>query len=366
NTALVVVAGFVAVAVHGQTCEPGTGVLTQTGTGNACCKASTIYNDDADSCNPSVDSNGNAIFVCQYLSQTYEGDSAYAFRWPSSISSLDVEVVGANGNPARGDAGQLGGLTQVVKGTLSTAGFTDNTAYIYVNYGGALARGYVNSAAGGSGGGFSSIGSDTTFATADSGTPDGRLVVSGGGGGGGGLGPGGNAGSPNGADGTDSNPIARNSDGHGGTQTVGGAATGNPPPFMYNGGDPGIPTTGDFTATLASTINIPRVIVSYLAPAPICVPAVGMPPLGGSGAVTRQRRRALEARQQRRLTFSPADVACPASQRACPLPSGNFECIDFDELSSCGGCVSDNSGVDCLSLKGVNGVGCIENKCVAW
>ncbi|KAI5479940.1 hypothetical protein MNV49_002230, partial [Pseudohyphozyma bogoriensis] len=240
-------------AVLGQMCAPGTGDLRPTGTGAfECClppvTVTPIYNNDADSCGPSVDSEGNAIFVCNYLSQTTEGGTPYVFKFPSTISSFDVEVAGANGDASPADDTEVGGLTQTITGTLSTAsGFTDNTAYIYVNYGGGLARGThaaTDYFAGGSGGGFSSIGTDQTYATANYGTPDGRLVVSGGGGGG-------------------------------------------------------------------------------------------------------------------------ADVACPALQRACPLRSGNFECIDFDELSSCGGCVSDNSGVDCLALKGVNGVGCIENKCVA-
>ncbi|KAI5478651.1 VHS domain containing protein [Pseudohyphozyma bogoriensis] len=41
-----------------------------------------------------------------------------------------------------------------------------------------------------------------------------------------------------------------------------------------------------------------------------------------------------------------------------------LECIDFDELSSCGGCVSEGTGVDCLALPGYAGVSCIDDKCL--
>ncbi|KAI5479521.1 VanZ-like domain protein [Pseudohyphozyma bogoriensis] len=75
------------------------------------------------------------------------------------------------------------------------------------------------------------------------------------------------------------------------------------------------------------------------------------------------RRKRTRAEQTQK--YLEANPACPHSQRACPLPSGNFECVEFDELTSCGGCVSTGSGVDCLSLPGVQGVQCIEDICVA-
>ncbi|KAI5476149.1 hypothetical protein MNV49_000367 [Pseudohyphozyma bogoriensis] len=85
-------------------------------------------------------------------------------------------------------------------------------------------------------------------------------------------------------------------------------------------------------------------------------------PLEASGAAARRRAYNLAKRRQ---DYFDANEECPASQRACPLPSGSFECIDVDELTSCGGCVSEGTGVDCLSLEGYQGVSCIAGKCVA-
>ncbi|KAI5474665.1 hypothetical protein MNV49_002685 [Pseudohyphozyma bogoriensis] len=86
-------------------------------------------------------------------------------------------------------------------------------------------------------------------------------------------------------------------------------------------------------------------------------------PLTGSQVPANKRRHIAERRHQLYLEANPA---CPADQRACALPSGNFECVEFNELTSCGGCTSNGTGVDCLSLAGTNGVGCIDDHCVAF
>lgn len=60
-------------------------------------------------------------------------------------------------------------------------------------------------------------------------------------------------------------------------------------------------------------------------------------------------------------------VNCPASEIACPLPSGDWECLDPEfTLDSCGGCVSEGTGVDCWSLEGVHGVGCDAGRCLVF
>ncbi|KAI5474668.1 hypothetical protein MNV49_002688 [Pseudohyphozyma bogoriensis] len=99
-----------------------------------------------------------------------------------------------------------------------------------------------------------------------------------------------------------------------------------------------------------------------------CIPQAGAASicydfLTGSGVTLTRRRALLRARQQEYLAAHPD---CPASQRACPLPSGAYECVDFDELTSCGGCASNGTGVDCMALPGTNGVGCVEGECVAY
>ncbi|KAH9822165.1 secreted protein [Melampsora americana] len=60
-------------------------------------------------------------------------------------------------------------------------------------------------------------------------------------------------------------------------------------------------------------------------------------------------------------------INCPPSEIACPLPSGDFECLDPEfTLDSCGGCVSNGSGVDCWALEGVSGVGCDAGRCLVF
>ncbi|KAI5476811.1 hypothetical protein MNV49_007269 [Pseudohyphozyma bogoriensis] len=95
----------------------------------------------------------------------------------------------------------------------------------------------------------------------------------------------------------------------------------------------------------------------------------------GPSARARARTRAINARRE--LVFDAkaqnhmghnvgTKSFCSSSQRTCPLPSGNYECLELDELTSCGGCMSDNTGVDCLALPGVQSVQCLRNQCVAF
>ncbi|KAI5481430.1 hemolysin-III channel protein Izh2 [Pseudohyphozyma bogoriensis] len=124
--------------------------------------------------------------------------------------------------------------------------------------------------------------------------------------------------------------------GEGGTQTAPGASKTDE--FGGGFGAAGVGSTGGSTGDAQCTI------LSTATQAP-------------------QVRRAL--RQRRMQTYLQENPVCPHTQRACPLPSGNFECIDFDELTSCGGCVSTGTGVDCLALEGNGGVGCISGECRA-
>lgn len=68
--------------------------------------------------------------------------------------------------------------------------------------------------------------------------------------------------------------------------------------------------------------------------------------------------------------------------RACPSTNANsvggylqtvinsvtgnegWECMDMNELVSCGGCASDGTGQDCTQIAGVDGVGCELDQCV--
>ncbi|KAI5476812.1 priA protein precursor [Pseudohyphozyma bogoriensis] len=58
----------------------------------------------------------------------------------------------------------------------------------------------------------------------------------------------------------------------------------------------------------------------------------------------------------------PTSPYCQATQRTCQLPSGGFE---LDELTSCGGCPGDGTGVNCLEIPGVQAVQCLKDQCVA-
>ena len=66
-----------------------------------------------------------------------------------------------------------------------------------------------------------------------------------------------------------------------------------------------------------------------------------------SGGQSRQRRAA--RMNQRKLD---EDFECFEGQQACPLSSGQYECLDLFQLTSCGNC--DN---DCTTLPGVASVG---------
>ncbi|GAA6053188.1 hypothetical protein JCM3770_000016 [Rhodotorula araucariae] len=55
---------------------------------------------------------------------------------------------------------------------------------------------------------------------------------------------------------------------------------------------------------------------------------------------------------------------CPDGETACPLPSGDYECVDTTSLSSCGGCVGNGgSGRNCLAIPGALSVQCLDSKC---
>ncbi|KAI5477986.1 hypothetical protein MNV49_005678 [Pseudohyphozyma bogoriensis] len=189
------------------------------------------------------------------------------------------------------------------------------------------------------GGGFSSFGVGTAY---DPTVLDNRLIVAGGGGGTNfDYRAGGNAGPPGGnGDSGAVNSAAPQLAGTGGTQSAAGTggyySGGLTDGYLDNGGSAGNGAAG------GSAVS--------------CVTLASEP----TAAARRKRVLARQAEQK----YLQAHPACPASQRACTLPSGNFECIDFDELTSCGGCVSDGSGVDCLSLPGVSSVTCLNNECV--
>lgn len=88
-------------------------------------------------------------------------------------------------------------------------------------------------------------------------------------------------------------------------------------------------------------------------------------------------RRAAEALLQSRI----AHPHCPPDMRACPSRKAasagylqnvfhtvlagqeNWECMDMNELLSCGGCTSDGTGQDCTQISGVDGVGCESDRC---
>ena len=60
---------------------------------------------------------------------------------------------------------------------------------------------------------------------------------------------------------------------------------------------------------------------------------------------------------------------CPSvDHQACRVEGTNsFECIDTtSSLESCGGCLSDGTGVDCTSLPGAASFGCVQSVCEVW
>ncbi|GAA5879458.1 hypothetical protein JCM3774_005217 [Rhodotorula dairenensis] len=69
------------------------------------------------------------------------------------------------------------------------------------------------------------------------------------------------------------------------------------------------------------------------------------------------------ARQRARRKL---DTRCPTSYTACSLADG-YECIDIlTNLEQCGGCNADVGGMDCTTLRGVAGVGCVNGRCEIW
>ncbi|KAI5479918.1 hypothetical protein MNV49_002208 [Pseudohyphozyma bogoriensis] len=308
-------------SVHGQVCSTGT--LQTTPTGVECCQEITpLPNTGADSCVVGLDSTLNRIYTCTYSNPTTSTASLFAF--PDGVQELNVEVAGAAGSVDPYNR-HVGGLGQVVSGTLSTsAGFVGNLAYIFVDVGGGNANvGASGKCYGGNGGGFGSIGIDDTYATADSGTPDGRLVVGGGGGGAAVYGDGGGAGNPDGANGLCTKTTTDGIDGYGGSQLTGGAAQesySSHPGVGAIGGDAVYVEMGEVEG-----------VAAWLVPD-------GFTARSGESTGTSY------------VTVSYALTTC----------------MDYDEITSCGGCVSDNTGVDCLALPGYDGVGCIDGKCHAF
>ncbi|GAA5901019.1 uncharacterized protein JCM6883_004724 [Sporobolomyces salmoneus] len=75
------------------------------------------------------------------------------------------------------------------------------------------------------------------------------------------------------------------------------------------------------------------------------------------------------ARSQITLDYPSVDgddhLKCPEMERACPLPSGGYECLDVTStLDSCGGCPGEASYQNCLTLPGAAGVTCRDSECV--
>jgi hypothetical protein len=62
---------------------------------------------------------------------------------------------------------------------------------------------------------------------------------------------------------------------------------------------------------------------------------------------------------------------CPEG-KVCTVPSANgtawaWECINpLTELESCGGCISDGTGVDCTSISNAASVGCEQGACKVY
>ncbi|KAI5478035.1 hypothetical protein MNV49_005498 [Pseudohyphozyma bogoriensis] len=413
-TRSVLALGTVVAAAHAQThyCPSTTSAFISADSVPMCCDVAPIDNTNAANgvtCELSAD---GATYSCTYSSA---GDTAYAFEWPSSVSTLSLTLSGAAGGTyTKNDPIQLGGSGATLTGTLDASAYAEAfegaaTAGVYTGavYVGAYGGAYYKN--GGNGGGFSSFGG--LGATITPGADDARLVIAGGGGGGSSSYPGGDAGfditgtsaygqpqadtDPNGWGGTLTAPGVGggtgddNGDvGSPGGGAVGGAATtvkgsaGGGGGGYYGGGGGGQYTPGSGNTygsggggssyaygtgfTLASGVANPAtsavtttatgagVTIAYTV---ACVPKANEPT-----NQTRRKRAALEARQQQYLKAHPD---CSDSQRACPLPSGNFECIEFNELSSCGGCVSEGTGVDCLALPGIDSVTCINDQCVA-
>ncbi|KAI5478362.1 hypothetical protein MNV49_005213 [Pseudohyphozyma bogoriensis] len=382
-----------------------------------CCDSGYTAPATTDSyCKADLDASSTATtYTCTYAAST----TRYTYKWPSYVGgsttpqALKVTLVG---EPGQSFNGIPGGAGDSLTGTITSSGSFGNpppptsTAAVFVGYKGG--SGNTNSQAassslGGNGGGFSAFSySNSYYAPGTSQNADGRLVVAAGGGGAGSAGPGGSAGAapgaganPAGGNGgslSTSNPVppatgggvgtnkgydsSGSSGGNGNANGGGGGGAG------WHGGGGGGYDTGSglsggggagaskvtaqaggggktFTRNSPNT-NAPAsvMVTSSLGGSCTLLSAIpDPPPEPTKGVVTRKKRTALELKQ----AYLAAHPACPHTQRACPLPSGNFECIDFDELSSCGGCVTNGTGVDCLADTRVQGVQCLANRCVA-
>ncbi|GAA5950229.1 hypothetical protein JCM3765_004247 [Sporobolomyces pararoseus] len=60
-----------------------------------------------------------------------------------------------------------------------------------------------------------------------------------------------------------------------------------------------------------------------------------------------------------------SESLCPMTLATC-LTSTSYECIDIEtDPQQCGACTEDG-GVDCSTLEGVETAGCVEGKCEVW
>ncbi|KAI5475435.1 APC amino acid permease [Pseudohyphozyma bogoriensis] len=290
------------------------------------------------------------------------------FYFPDNVANLNIQVTGASGDNTYNTAGQ-GAL---VSGKLASPSdwFTSDDSEIEGFFKGTA---YASS--------FGRFAED--FADITPGPDNTRLVVAGGGGGGGSAtgGGGGDAGllgvnagtGQNANSGAGASQIAPGSgwtsgngpqggtgqNGHtggggGGYYGGGGGALSGLTGGSGGGGSSFVPTALLDTFSSSLTGDHPSVVLSYQT---ACTRRYLEP--------TTQTRRKREMRILEEKKYLQANPECPHTSRACPLPSGNFECIDFGELSSCGGCVTSGTGVDCLAIPGVNGVGCINDECIA-
>lgn len=61
-----------------------------------------------------------------------------------------------------------------------------------------------------------------------------------------------------------------------------------------------------------------------------------------------------------RRSLAPVVHACPPFETMC-----GGECLDLqNEVASCGGCVANHEGENCLLITGADGVGCLDGRCV--
>ncbi|GAA5827338.1 hypothetical protein JCM5353_007547 [Sporobolomyces roseus] len=80
-------------------------------------------------------------------------------------------------------------------------------------------------------------------------------------------------------------------------------------------------------------------------------------------------RPSARARTRRSDTVLARRNLCPAeSHQACRVEgTDSFKCIDTSSsLESCGGCLTDLTGVDCTAIEGAEQVGCVQGTCEIW